>query len=82
MDKMTKNFNEMVNIREGDVMIYADDIFVWTDDNNELERIIEGWRTVLENGGLKMNVDKTEILCISRNHEEVQIMVNAHQSEM
>ena len=49
---------------------------MWTGDKNELERIIEGWRTELENGGLKMNADKTEILCISRNHEEVQIMVN------
>ena len=69
MDKITKSFHQMVEIGEGDIMIYADDIFAWTEDRHELERIINGWKIVLENGGMKMNVNKTEILCISRDDE-------------
>ena len=66
MDKLTKMYKNRFGEGQGDTMIYADDIFVWTNNIEEVNIIINGWKQVLEEGGMKMNMNKTEILKIAR----------------
>ena len=76
MDEVTARFNEGFTQRgEGDVMIYADDIAVWSENKQGVVEALERWDTVLTEAGLKMNVTKTEIMKVSRNQEEEEVIV-------
>ncbi|CAG4986627.1 unnamed protein product [Parnassius apollo] len=42
------------------LLMYADDIALVDGDKGRLTRCVHAWREALENGGLKLNVAKTE----------------------
>ncbi|CAG5038935.1 unnamed protein product [Parnassius apollo] len=54
--------------------MYADDIALVDGDKGWLTRRVHAWREVLENGGLKLNVAKTEfIACNSTDLTSLRI---------
>ena len=56
------------------VMEYADDIALVSRHRQDLETRVNMWRDVLENGGLKLNVAKTEYLAsCSTDNETIRI---------
>ena len=58
-------------------MIFADDVALLTYDKNELERALIIFNECLCEAGLKMNINKTEILTVSKNaNEQPQVEVN------
>ena len=65
MDTVIKDFKDRINISE-DIMIFADDIAFWTYDHEELERALICLNDCLTEAGLKMNIEKTEILTIDK----------------
>ena len=76
MNEVTARFKEGYEQRgEGDVMIYADDIAVWSDSRQGIVEALERWQIVLTEAGLKMNVAKTEIMKVSRDQEEEEVIV-------
>ena len=50
-------------------MAYADDIAEWSTDREEIEEDIKRWNECFIRKGMKMNVEKTEILTVSRREE-------------
>ena len=48
------------------IMVYADDITEWSTNREEIEEDIIRWNECFLRKGMKMNVDKTEILFVSR----------------
>ena len=65
MDTVIKEFKDRINI-SGDIMIFADDIASWAYGHEELERALICLNDCLTEAGLKMNIEKTEILTIAK----------------
>ena len=62
--------------REGDVMeklLYADDLALLAENAETLEVLLNDWKTEFERHGLKINVDKTEMMKMGEQHEEMNI---------
>ena len=76
MDMVTKLFKAGYRQNgEWDIMIYADDIAMWSDNKKELEEAVARWDQVLTEAGLKMNAEKTEVMKVCRG-EEGDILVD------
>ena len=46
-------------------MLFADDIVIFEETREEVERRLESWRYALERRGMKVSRSKTEYLCIN-----------------
>jgi hypothetical protein len=44
-------------------ILYADDLVIMSDNIIDLKRQLEAWKTSLESRGLRVNVNKTKVLC-------------------
>src|SRR6201990_1570562 len=51
-------------------MAYADDLACWSEDGETLRRVVMSFKNKLEEAGMGMNVDKTEIMVVKRGEEE------------
>ena len=70
MDEALRRFKQKFHKRgEGDTMIYADDIALWSSDREDIINAVKIWDEVLTEMGMKMNVGKTEIMTVSRQQE-------------
>ena len=57
-------------------MVYAD-MSYYTAEREDLERAIHHWNECFGRAGMKLNVSKTEILCVSREKEDnFNIVIN------
>ena len=65
IDTVVRKFKETINVT-GDLMIFADDIAFWTYDREELETALLCLNNCLTEEGLKMNIEKTEIITITK----------------
>ena len=57
IDMVLREFKERIHF-SGDIMIFADDIALWTYDQEELERALICLNDCLTEAGLKMNIGK------------------------
>lgn len=57
------------------MLVYADDAAVVTRSNEELREEVNRWKEVLEDMGMRMNLEKTEVMVIAREEEEVIIEI-------
>ena len=77
MDDVTRVFKRnYVSRGNGDVMLYADDIALWSDRKEDIGDALELWNRVLTEAGLYMNAEKTETMIVSRNREELVVEVD------
>uniref|UniRef100_A0A914XRS1 Reverse transcriptase domain-containing protein n=1 Tax=Plectus sambesii TaxID=2011161 RepID=A0A914XRS1_9BILA len=58
MDVITLNLQKPVPW----ILLYADDVFMASDDREELQRQVQAWKDRLAHFGLRLNVQKTEYL--------------------
>ncbi len=71
IDEVTKFYKRGYRqIGEGNTMVHAGDIAVWSDNRRDIEEALLKWNDALINTGLKMNVEKADIVKVSRGEEE------------
>ena len=51
-------------------MLFADDIVIFEEIREEVERRLESWKYALERRGMKVNRSKTEYLCINGGNDD------------
>ena len=54
-------------------IMYADDLVVVAENREELQGALEEWNDMFKKHGLKMNLDKTEVMRVGRQREELNI---------
>ena len=55
--------------------MHADDLVIVADHREEVQGALEEWNDMCKKHGLKMNVDKTEVMWIGKQREELNIML-------
>ena len=55
-------------------VMYADDLAIIAKSKQELQEVLEEWKGVFEKQGLRMNVEKTEIMWVGHQREEEEEM--------
>ena len=64
------------NISTTDAMkkiMYADDLVIVAEHCEELQDALEEWNDMFKKHGLKMNLDKTEVMWVGKHREELNI---------
>ena len=54
-------------------IMYADDLVIVAEHWKELQGALEGWNQMFKKHGLKMNIDKTEVMWVGKQREELNI---------
>ena len=54
-------------------LLYADDLALVVNGKQELQETMEEWKGVFTKHGLKLNLEKTEVLHIGHQREELDI---------
>ena len=54
-------------------LLYADDLAIVAEDKDELNESLEEWREAFKQHGLRVNLEKTEVLSIRAHREELNI---------
>ena len=55
------------------MIMYADDLVFVAEHRKELQGALEEWNEMFTKHGLKMNLDKTEVMCVGKQREELNI---------
>ena len=53
--------------------MYADDLVIVAEHREKLQGALEEWNEMCKNHGLNMNLDKTEVMWIGKQREELNI---------
>src|SRR5215469_16478052 len=70
LDVVIREVKEEVGELDGDIMVYADDLACWSENEERLRRVVTCFGDKLVEFGMEMNVEKTEIMVVSREEEE------------
>jgi len=70
MDKIIDEVREEMGNLGGDIMAYADDLALWCENREGIERIVSNLTEKLRERGLQVNTEKTEVMIIGREREE------------
>ena len=54
-------------------IMYADDLVIVAEHREELQDALEEWNEIFKKHGLKMNLDKTEVMWVGKHREELNI---------
>ena len=54
-------------------LLYADDLAIVAEDKEELNESLEEWKEAFKQHGLRVNLEKTEVLSIAAHREELNI---------
>src|SRR5678815_944479 len=61
-------------------MAYADDLACWSEREEAIREVVELFAEELEEAGMKMNIQKTEILTVTGENEEgMRMMVREEE---
>ena len=55
--------------------MYADNIVIVAEHREELQGALEEWNEMFTKHGLNMNLDTTEVMCVGKQREELNIML-------
>ena len=69
---------QRVEISEG---VFADDVVIMAKNEKDLQQNINTWNTVLEEYGMKINKDKTKVMMIGEEQEELNIDIEKTKIE-
>ena len=56
--------------------MYADDLAIIAESKQELEEVLEEWKGVFEKHRLRMSLEKTEVMWVGRQREELNIRLD------
>ena len=54
-------------------LLYSDDLAIVAEDNEELNESLEEWKEAFKQQGLRVNLEKTEVLSIGAHREDLNI---------
>ena len=57
-------------------MMYANDLAKIAESKKELQEVLEEWKGVFEKHGLRMSLEKTEVMWVGHQREELNIRFN------
>ena len=83
---MSNEFQVNIGLRQGELIsrkisttdalrkiMYADDLVIVAEHREELQGALEEWNEMFKKHGLKMNLDKTEVMWVGKQREELNI---------
>ena len=59
-------------------LLYADDHVIIANSIEDLQNSLEDWNDILTTNGMKISKEKSEVMLLSRVHEEVEISLEGH----
>src|SRR5678816_4114816 len=73
----------MENEREWRVpnLLYEDDLVLWRESEESLRGLVERFGRVCKRSGLKVNVDKSEVMVVSEDRPRCEVMLDGEQLE-
>ena len=57
-------------------MMYADDLAIIAENKQELQEVMEEWKGVFKKLGMRMSLDKTEVMWVGHKREELNIKLD------
>ena len=76
MDRCMKEINEG---SDSLTLAYADDVAVICDNERKLQETAEKWNRIMNEYGMKININKTEVMSISRQDKQLNIRIGNGQ---
>ena len=61
-------------------MMYAYDLAIIAESKQELQEVLEEWKVVFEKHGLRMSLEKTEVVWVGHQREELNIRLDGRRS--
>ena len=59
--------------------MYADDLVIIAEHREELQGALDEWNDMFKKHGLKMNVDKTEVVWVGKQRAELNIRLEGKE---
>ena len=75
----------MKNLRSGEGVItlaYADDIALVANNPIELQNALAAWNSALKRAKMKINTNKTEVMMVARQREEIEIWLEGEKLKL
>ena len=60
-------------------MMYADDLAIIAESKQDLQEVLVEWKGVFEKHGLRMNLEKTEVMWVGHQREELNIRLEGKE---
>ena len=60
-------------------IMYADDLAIIAESKQDLQEVLEEWKGVFEKHGLRMNLEKTEVMWVGHQREELNISLDGKE---
>ena len=60
-------------------MMYADDLAIIAESKQDLQEVLEEWKGVFEKHGLRMSLEKTEVMWVVHQREELNIRLDCKE---
>ena len=60
-------------------MMYADDLAITAESKQDLQEVLEEWKGVFEKHGLRMGLEKTEVIWVEHQREELNIRLDGKE---
>ena len=60
-------------------MMYADDLAIIAESKQELQEVLEEWKGVFEKHGLRMSLEKTELMWVEHRRDELNIKLDGKE---
>ena len=57
-------------------MMYADDLAIIAESKQDLQEVLEEWKGVFKKHGLRMSLEKTEVMWVGHQREELNIRLD------
>ena len=60
-------------------MMYADELVIIAESKQDLQEVLEEWKGVFEKHGLRMSLEKTEVMWVGHQREELNIRLDGKE---
>ena len=76
MEIISRNISTKDILRK---MMYADDLAIIVESKQDLQEVLEEWKGVFEKHGLRMSLEKTEVMWVGHQKEELNIRLDGKE---
>ena len=63
-------------------MMYADDLPIIAESKQELQEMLEEWKGLYKKRGLRMSLEKTEVMWVAQQREELNIRLDGKEIKL
>ena len=79
MNLISGNVYEQEELKK---ILYADDIAVVADDKENLQKKLQEWSNTFRKQGLRMNLEKTEVMWIGEQEVDLHVVVDGTTNKL